>query len=71
MCIVKTKEKRRALRYIKMVSKITKSLQSVSHGLILHHVNQPSAQTEVREDEEDVLQDVVDAADFLEWEQHQ
>lgn len=56
------------LRQIKMVSEITKSLQSVGHRLILHHVNQPSAQTEVREDEEDVLQDVVDATDFLKWE---
>lgn len=34
---------------------ITKSLQSVRHCLILHHVNQSSAQTKVREDEEHVL----------------
>lgn len=63
-CIVKKKRKG-GLRQIIMVSEITKSLQSVGHRLILHHVNQPSAQTEVREDEEDVLQDVVDATDFL------
>lgn len=44
---------------------ITKSLQSVGHCLILHHVNQASAQTKVGEDEEHVLQDVVDTTDFL------
>lgn len=67
-CVAKKKKREGVLRQIKMVSEITKSLQSVGHRLILHHVNQPSAQTEVREDEEDVLQDVVDATDFLKWE---
>lgn len=48
---------------------ITESLQSVCHCLILHHVNQSPAQAEVGEDEEHVLQDVVDAADFLKKQQ--
>lgn len=50
--------------FVRMVH--TKSLQSVSHSLVLHHVNQTSAQTEVREDQEHVLQDVVDATNLLE-----
>lgn len=33
----------------------TKSLQSISHRLVLHHVNQASSQTEVREDQQHVL----------------
>lgn len=33
----------------------TKSLQGVGHGLVLHHVDESSTQTEVGEDEEDVL----------------
>lgn len=44
---------------------LTKSLQSISHCLILHHVNQSSAQTEVWEDEEHVLQDIIDTTDLL------
>lgn len=44
---------------------LTESLEGVGHRLVLHHVDESSPQAEVREDEEDVLQDVVDAADFL------
>lgn len=44
---------------------LTESFQSVGHGLVLHHVDESSAQTEVREDQEDVLQDVVDSSDLL------
>lgn len=43
----------------------TESLEGVGHGLVLHHVDESSSQTEVGEDQEDVLQDVVDASDFL------
>ncbi len=43
----------------------TKSLQSVSRSLVLHHVNESPAQTEVREDQEHVLQDVIDATNLL------
>lgn len=43
----------------------TKSFQGVGHGLVLHHVDESSSQTEVREDEQDVLQDIVDSSDFL------
>lgn len=43
----------------------TESLQSISHCLILHHVNKSSPQAEVREDEEHVLQDIIDTADLL------
>lgn len=46
-------------------AKLTKSLQSISHCLVLHHVDQSSAQTEVWEDEEHVLQDVIDTTDLL------
>lgn len=50
----------------------TESLQSISHCLILHHVNKSSSQAEVREDEEHILQDIINATDFLkeEWRQH-
>lgn len=43
----------------------TKSLEGVGHGLVLHHVDESSSQAEVREDEEDVLQDVVDPSNLL------
>lgn len=43
----------------------TESLERVSHGLVLDHVDQPSAQTEVREDQQHVLQDVVYSSDLL------
>lgn len=46
-------------------SVFTESLQSISHGLILHHVDQSSAQAKVREDEENILQDVIDPSDLL------
>ena len=47
---------------------LTKSLQCISHGLILHHVNQSSAEAEVREDEEHILQDVINTTNLLEEE---
>ena len=47
---------------------LTESLQSISHGLILHHVDQSSTQAEVREDEEHILQDVIDTTNLLEKE---
>lgn len=43
----------------------TESLEGVGHRLVLHHINESSPETEVREDEEDVLQDVVDSSDLL------
>lgn len=46
-------------------SHLTKSLQSISHGLVLHHVYQPTSQAEVREDQEDIFQNVIDATDLL------
>ena len=44
---------------------VTESLEGVGHRLVLHHVDESSAETEVREDEEDILQDVVDSSDLL------
>lgn len=44
---------------------LTKSLQSISHSLVFHHVNESPAQAEVREDEEDRLQDVIDVLQLL------
>lgn len=44
---------------------ITKSFEGISHRLVLHHVDESSTETEVREDEEDVLQDVVNSSNFL------
>lgn len=44
---------------------VTKSFKSICHRLVLHHVNESATKTEVREDEEDVLQDVVDSSDLL------
>lgn len=43
----------------------TKSLKGVGHGLVLHHVDESSTEAEVREDEEDILQNVVDSSDLL------
>lgn len=43
----------------------TKSFEGVGHRLVFHHVDESPPQTEVREDEEDVLQDIVDSANFL------
>lgn len=44
---------------------LTKSLQSISHSLVFHHVNESPAQAEVGEDEEDRLQDVIDVLQLL------
>lgn len=44
----------------------TQSLESVSHGLVLGHVDKTSAQAEVGEDEEDLLQDPVHFIQVLE-----
>lgn len=44
---------------------LTKSLQSISHSLVFHHVNKSPAQAEVGEDEEDRLQDVIDVLQLL------
>lgn len=44
---------------------LTKPLQSISHGLIFHHVNKTPPQAEVREDKKDRLQDVIDVVQLL------
>lgn len=44
---------------------LTESFQSISHGLVLHHIDQPTSQAEVREDEENVFQNVIDATNLL------
>jgi len=43
----------------------TESLEGVGHGLVLGHVDEPSAQAEVREDEEHLLQDAVHLVQML------
>lgn len=44
---------------------LTKPLQSISHGLVFHHVNKSTPQAEVGKDEEDGLQDVIDVVQLL------
>lgn len=44
---------------------LTKPLKGISHCLVLHHVNEASAQAEVGEDEENLLQDAVDVIEVL------
>lgn len=44
---------------------LTKSLQSISHSLVFHHVNESPAQAEVGEDEEYRLQNVIDVLQLL------
>lgn len=43
----------------------TKTDEERGHGLVLGHVDQPSAQTEVREDQQDLLHDVIDVGNIL------
>lgn len=45
--------------------RLTKPLKGISHCLVLHHVNEASAQAEVGEDEENLLQDAVDVIEVL------
>ena len=45
--------------------KLTEAFQGVGHSLVLHHVDEAPPQAEVREDEQNVLQDVVDPSDLL------
>lgn len=45
--------------------KNTQPLKCVCHGLVLGHVNETSTQTEVREDQEHLLQDPVDLIQML------
>lgn len=45
--------------------RLTKPLEGISHGLVLHHVDEASAKAEVGEDEENLLQDAVDVVEFL------
>lgn len=45
--------------------KNTQPLKCICHGLVLGHVNETSTQTEVREDQEDLLQDPVDLIQVL------
>lgn len=44
----------------------TQSLESISHGLIFGHVDESSSQTEMGENEEDFLQDLVHSIQMLE-----
>lgn len=44
---------------------LTKPLQGVSHGLVFHHVNEPSSQAKMWEDQEHRLQDVIDVIQLL------
>lgn len=45
--------------------KITQPLKCICHGLVLGHVNETSTQTEVREDQKDLLQDPVNLVQML------
>lgn len=63
---MKETEKRTLFRGQKLGSaSLTKSLEGVGHRLVLHHVDESSAETEVWKDEQNILQDVVDASDLL------
>lgn len=44
---------------------LTEADEEGGHGLVLGHVDQPSAQTEVREDQQHLLDDVIDVGDVL------
>lgn len=44
---------------------LTEAEEERGHGLVLGHVDQPSAQAEVGEDQQDLLDDVVDVGDVL------
>lgn len=44
---------------------LTQADEEGGHGLVLGHVDQPSAQTEVREDQQHLLDDVIDVGDVL------
>lgn len=45
---------------------LTEAEEEGGHGLVPGHVDQPPAQTEVGEDQQHLLHDVVDAGDVLE-----
>lgn len=47
------------------MSVLTEAEEERGGGLVLGHVDQPSAQAEVREDQQRLLDDVVGAADVL------
>lgn len=47
------------------MSVLTEADEERGHGLVLGHVDQPSAQTEVREDQQHLLDDVVGVGDVL------
>lgn len=49
---------------------LTKTAEEGVHGLVFGHVDQPSAQTEMREYQQHLLHDVVDAGDILLRETH-
>ena len=44
---------------------LTEAAEERGHGLVLGHVDEPPPQTEVREDEQHLLHDVVDAGHIL------
>lgn len=44
----------------------TESLEGVCHGLVLSHVDEPSSQAEMREDEKHLLQNLVHLVEMLE-----
>lgn len=44
---------------------LTKAFKQSGHGLVLAHVDEPSTQTEVRENEQHLLHNVIDVRDFL------
>lgn len=44
---------------------LTKPLQGVSHCLVFHHINEPSSQAKMWEDQEHRLQDVIDVIQLL------
>lgn len=50
---------------------LTESFQSVGHGLVLHHVDEASTQTEVRKYQQNVLQDVIDTSNLLKREEEE
>lgn len=47
------------------MSVLTEADEEGSHGLVLGHVDEPAAQTEVREDQQHLLDDVVGVGDVL------
>lgn len=53
------------LKHPTTTASLTKPFQGISHCLVFHHVNEPSSQAKMWEDQEHRLQDIIDIIQLL------